>query len=85
MNSDLFVPVDASRALMQVMRIDIDSLDKDCLLTISSYIFYNECGLAYDALTFLIREGTYRPSVDALRLIKISAEMLGVEFPNLSC
>ena len=79
-----FDPIDPSRALMLIMKLDIDSLDKESLLEISSFIFYNECGLAHDILIYLMRQGTYKPSDEALRLIKIVASMLSVEYPKLS-
>jgi hypothetical protein len=79
-----FDPVDPARALMQVMKIDLDLLSKKDLLDISHFIFYNECGLAHDVLVYMMREGEYTPSSEALKLIKLSSEMLGIEYPKLS-
>jgi hypothetical protein len=78
-----FEPVDAPRALFEIMKLDLEKMEKKWIFDISNYIFYNECGLAYDILTFLCNEHAYEPSEEALRLLKLTGKMLGVEYPNL--
>lgn len=75
-----FDPVDPERALMQIMKLDLERLKKEWVLDVSNYIFYGECGLAHDVFIFLMREGAYKPSDEALRLIKLTASMLGWVF-----
>lgn len=79
-----FDPVDPERALMQIMKLDLEHLKKEWVLDISNYIFYSECGLAHDVLIFMMRQEAYIPSEEALRLIKLTASMLGIEYPKLS-
>ena len=79
-----FEPVDPARALMRILKLDLENLRKEWIIDISDYIFYNECGLAYDILISLIKEESYKPSDEALRLIKLTGTMLGVAYPRLS-
>jgi hypothetical protein len=76
-------PVDADRAIMQILKLDIEQFDKKDIIEIFHFIFYNECGLAYDGLIYLIKQASYKPSEEALSLIKLTGTMLGVEYPNL--
>lgn len=78
-------PIDPPRAIMQILKMDIEQFDKRDMLEIFHFIFYNECGLAYDSLIYLINQARYTPSKEALALIKLTGSMLGVEYPNLSC
>jgi hypothetical protein len=78
-----FEPIDPPRALFEVMKLDLEKMEKKWIFEISNYIFYNECGIAYDILVFLINKGDYEPTTEALRLIKLAGLMLGVEYPNL--
>jgi hypothetical protein len=79
------LPIDPPRAIMQILKLDIDQFNKQDMLEIFHFIFYSESGLAYDGLIYLINHAGYTPSKDALALIKLTANMLGVEYPNLSC
>ena len=77
-------PIDPPRAILQILKLDIDQFDKRDMLEIFHFIFYNECGLAYDSLIYLIKQAGYTPSEDALVLIKLTGSMLGVEYPKQS-
>lgn len=78
------IPVDIERALMRTLRLDVDLLSKEDILTVYEYMFYSECGVAYDYLVSLISQGIYKPSDDALILIKYASNFLGITYPNLS-
>ncbi|MEQ1639084.1 MAG: hypothetical protein ABL903_20685 [Methylococcales bacterium] len=79
------MPVDPERAFMKALRLDVNKLSKEDLLTVYEYMFYSECGLSYDYLVALISQGEYVPSDEALILIKQAGILLGITYPNLSC
>lgn len=79
------MPVDIERALMRALRLDVNLLSKEDILTVYEYMFYSECGVAYDYLVSRISQDIYTPSEEALMLIKYAGNFLGITYPNLSC
>lgn len=79
-------PIDAEHALLMVLVVDFERLRYLAgIQSTRSYIEHNECGLAYDDLVYAIENNAYTPSPEALCLIKKAGEMMGIEYPNLSC
>ena len=79
-------PIDAEHALLMALVVDFEKLRHiEGIQSTRSYIDHNECGLAYDDLVYAIEKATYHPSPEALNLIKQAGEVMGIEYPNLSC
>jgi hypothetical protein len=81
-----FSPIHPEQALLMVFAIDYEKLMTVEGITFTrSFMEHNECGLAYDDLVCAIEKNAYSPSPEALSLIKQAGQMMGIEYPNLSC
>ena len=76
---------DPEAALIKVLETDVEKIPQDYAAEAKHLIEHNECGLAYDVLTFGIQRGVYLPTNQALNLIKQTAEVMGITYPSLSC
>ncbi|MEJ7929382.1 contact-dependent growth inhibition system immunity protein [Ramlibacter sp. AN1015] len=68
---------------MKSLNLDSRRLEPAAIKEIQRFINFGECGLSYDVFIFEMREAKYRPSPEALELIKQAAEALGVKYPQL--
>ena len=77
--------MNAEAALLQALRIDKNLIPENYRTPALDFLDHNESGLAYDLLVHAIQTSLYRPTDEALSLIKNAATEWGGVYPNLSC
>jgi hypothetical protein len=70
--------------LLSILAVDGDRITAFAKHWVEEYIRSGECALAFDGLLSEMEEGSYQPSEEAMRLLKMADEALHTNYRDRS-